>query len=118
MLAETESASEEDEEFSDEWISNFCDTEGNELFCEVDKDFIKDNFNLFGIKAFFPSFYSESLNVILDVAEYDDAVESAAKHLYYHVHARYIMTAAGLQRMVNAAFLWQWYQYHLFLVCI
>lgn len=32
------------------WISWFCDLEGHEFFVEVDADYIKDTFNLYGLR--------------------------------------------------------------------
>ena len=43
----------EDEEISElpgGWINWFCSLEDHHFFCEVDEEFITDNFNLYGIK--------------------------------------------------------------------
>ena len=36
------------------WIRWFCSLEGHEFLVEVDEDFIKDQFNLYGLQATFP----------------------------------------------------------------
>ena len=38
------------------WISWFCDLEGHEFFVEVDNDYIRDSFNLYGLKERIPRF--------------------------------------------------------------
>jgi len=35
------------------WISWFCNLEDHHFFCEVDQDYIKDSFNLYGLKKLF-----------------------------------------------------------------
>jgi len=55
----------EDSQFSEEggWIQWFCSLEDHFFFCEVDADYIKDSFNLYGtIKLTFINFiiYSRS----------------------------------------------------------
>jgi casein kinase II subunit beta len=49
------------------WIQYFCDLPGNECFCEIEKQFIEDSFNLFGLKGYMPpEHYNSALNIILD----------------------------------------------------
>lgn len=94
-----------DEEES--WIEWFCGLTGHEYFCEVDRSYIEDSFNLYGLRSFIPN-YQASLDTILDVSadlgEGSQAEEEAptyAKVLYGMIHARYILTTRGLEAMVN-----------------
>jgi casein kinase II subunit beta len=82
------------------WVQWFCGLPGNELYCEVDKAFITDNFNLFGIRNHIRSEeYPLAMDIILDRREPVDGLDSAVKMLYGLIHARYILTAAGLDEM-------------------
>jgi casein kinase II subunit beta len=56
---------EEDDSASDPgWISWFCDLEGHEYFVEVDVEYIRDTFNLHGIKERI-QYYTEAMQMIL-----------------------------------------------------
>ena len=77
---------------------------GNEYFCEVDVDYIKEDFNLFRLKK-------QALDMILDVEPDDkledrypdqsDLIEQAAERLYGRIHARYILTKKGIAKMIE-----------------
>ena len=59
LLARFEYMSEESE-FSSEgegtWVEWFCSLEDHFWFCEIDPDFLSDDFNLYGIRPRFPKF--------------------------------------------------------------
>ncbi|KAL0716824.1 hypothetical protein Bca4012_066146 [Brassica carinata] len=101
------SGSEGEEDTS--WISWFCNLRGNEFFCEVDDDYIQDDFNLCGLSHQVP-YYDYALDLILDVEsshgemfteEQNELIESAAEMLYGMIHARYILTTKGLASMLD-----------------
>jgi hypothetical protein len=50
FLISIENLYEESSESGSGWIQWFCDLEGHEFFIEVDEDYIRDNFNLHGLR--------------------------------------------------------------------
>lgn len=107
--------SDEDEDEEIPWIMWFCSLKGNEFFCEVDEDFIQDEFNLTGLSSMVP-FYDNAVDMIMDLEtpgeedlteEQQHMVESAAETLYGLIHARFILTQRGLRLMED-----KYRQYH------
>ena len=79
---------------------------GNEYFCEIDEDYLTDRFNLTGLNADVEN-YQHAIDLINDVFDADcddetrERIEKSARHLYGLIHARYITTTRGLQKMVS-----------------
>ncbi|KAF8113861.1 hypothetical protein N665_0045s0100 [Sinapis alba] len=101
------SGSEGDDDTS--WISWFCNLRGNEFFCEVDEEYVQDDFNLCGLSGQVP-YYDYALDLILDIEssnsgmfteEQNELVESAAEMLYGLIHVRYILTTKGMAAMLE-----------------
>ncbi|XP_061165502.1 casein kinase II subunit beta-like [Saccostrea echinata] len=98
------------------WIPQFCKQKGNEFFCEVDDDFISDEFNLQGLRQRVRHF-QRALDIILDLdvirlpmtddselsdnSEEEEILEEAAERLYGLIHARYILTRNGIDKMID-----------------
>jgi len=107
-LVEDDSSSDSEnlsvEEENSSWISWFCNLKGNEFFCEVDEEFIQDDFNLTGLRNKIPN-YDVALDMILDqdtdqmTEEIHEVIESSAEMLYGMIHARFIITNHGLTYM-------------------
>ena len=74
------------------------------MFCEVERSYIEDGFNLYGLRACVSNF-SDCLDLILDRIGPDDSDDShltqSACTLYSLIHARYIITAHGLDAMYS-----------------
>lgn len=115
------------------WINWYCNLNGHGVLCEVDRSFIEDSFNLFGLKQFVNKDFNKALATILDRngevifatwhsftstvlnfifffmftdSEPDDEMEldRSAALLYGLIHARYIITTNGLNAMVNCIY--------------
>ena len=87
----------------EEWIGWFTSLPGNGLFCEVDKAYIEDSFNLTGLKQCLPGGYDKALGLILDKLDPNEPETKELSHnaalLYGLIHARYIITQRGLECM-------------------
>ena len=92
------------------WIQWFCSLKGNEFFCEIDEEYIQDDFNLTGLRSLVPN-YDYALDLILDseteglTEEQQDIVQTAAEFLYGLIHARFVLTSRGMIAMVFYYFL-------------
>jgi casein kinase II subunit beta len=96
--------SSETSSFVDEnWTSWFCGLSGNQFFCEVEKSYIEDSFNLFGLKQYLSKDYTKALDTILDrltpMEPESEELSRSAALLYGLIHARYIITSHGLEAM-------------------
>ena len=89
------------------WISWFCDLEGHEFFVEVDAEYIRDSFNLYGLRERFPIF-KDSMQMILskespDSEDLNDQTflecYQSAMDLYGLIHARFVLSPRGLAMM-------------------
>ena len=106
---EDNSTSYSSDENEQSWISWFCALKGNEFFCEVDEEYIQDDFNLSGLSSVIP-YYDYALDMILDIEspngsklteQQHELVESAAELLYGLIHARYILSSRGMISMLE-----------------
>lgn len=46
----------EESESAGGWISWFCELEGHDFFAEIDEEYIRDTFNLYGLKQLIPRY--------------------------------------------------------------
>jgi casein kinase II subunit beta len=99
----------DDEDFSGDngWIAWFCGLKGHEFVVEVEEEYIKDNFNLYGLRGQI-QYYDQALEMILscEAPDEEDLADSEfleiyrdATELYGFIHARYIVSPRGLQVM-------------------
>ncbi|KAI9224583.1 casein kinase II, regulatory subunit [Blastocladiella britannica] len=89
------------------WVDEFLLRKGNELFCNVDEEYILDKFNLTGISSEV-EWYNQAMEIVLDtadLADYEEPIRPRLQHncihLYGLIHARYVITARGLQKMAD-----------------
>ena len=96
-----------DESDSLGWIHWYWGLEGNHYLADIDEDYIRDSFNLYGLRQQIPG-YRLSLKMILSSEQPDDddledqefkATYPEACDLYGLIHHRYIRSPIGLQTM-------------------
>ena len=59
--------SEDDSKYSvgvNSWISWFCSLEDHQFFCEVEEDFVRESFNIYGLDKLFSKF-NQAIEMIL-----------------------------------------------------
>ncbi|GIX63715.1 casein kinase II regulatory subunit protein [Babesia caballi] len=87
------------------WIQWFTALEGHEILLEVDESYIRDQFNLCGLKTM--KNYDSAMEMILGFAPREDEFLNAsflelyrsATDLYGLIHARFVTSPMGLQMM-------------------
>lgn len=94
----------------DMWIEIFLGRKGHEYFCEVDPEYITDRFNLINLQKSVAKF-SQVVQYIVDNLDEDtlenmprqrlEQLEKDARKFYGLIHARYIITVKGLQKMYS-----------------
>lgn len=107
-MAQQEYISDSGSEYTEYWIDWFLGTRGNEYFCDVDVEYITDRFNLTGLNQ-----YVDRISLLIDIitdhqqinedqpAEVKRNIEESAKLLYALIHARFIITMRGLNKMLE-----------------
>lgn len=95
-------------DYTEYWVDWFLGGKGHEYFCDVGVDYIRDRFNLTGLNQ-----YVERVSLLVDIitdrqqinedqpADVRLQLEDNAKFLYALIHARYIITLKGLNKMME-----------------
>jgi len=104
MMSDSTSSDFSEEETSIDWLLS---QEGNHLLCRVEEDYIEDNFNLYGLSKIIPNFRDSIRLLLSDSASVEGCLDEGwvgptYEHLldlYGLIHARYILTAQGLNKM-------------------
>ncbi|KAJ6237296.1 casein kinase ii subunit beta [Anaeramoeba flamelloides] len=101
------------------WPEWFCDLDNHEFFCEIEDEYLMDDFNFYGLKKYFKN-YPFLLDTIRDIdnevlenlsTKLKMGIEKEAKVLYGLIHARYILTYRGMKNMIKK------YKQHVFGTC-
>ncbi|KAJ1657997.1 casein kinase 2 regulatory subunit [Dispira simplex] len=94
-------------EYARYWAEWFLYLKGNEYFVEIDEDYIADRFNLTGLSQEVEH-YGAALQLItdeLDESQLDEQtreiVDRSARHLYGLIHARFVITSRGMQKVLE-----------------
>lgn len=107
-MATQEYVSDSGSEYTEYWIDWFLGNKGNEYFCDVDTEYIQDRFNLTGLNQ-----YVDKISLLVDIItdhqqinenqpkEIKQVLEENAKFLYALIHARFIITMRGLNKMLD-----------------
>ncbi|KAJ8143494.1 hypothetical protein OXX80_005967 [Metschnikowia pulcherrima] len=94
-------------DFTEYWIDLFLGIKGNEYFCDIDDDYIRDRFNLTGLNQEVGKLPT-LVDIITDMIDIESQPEGVrnelelnARSLYGLIHARYILTQRGLNKMLE-----------------
>lgn len=110
LTTEEEEGDDDDDDGSEPWIGKFVSSKGHDFFVAVDEEYIRDEFNIQGLRWTGPKdcqlHFDSALDIILDN---DDSVEvantaiadvrRAAIVFYGLIHSRFILTPKGLHLM-------------------
>lgn len=104
MMSDSTSSDFSEEETCIDWLLS---QEGNHLLCRIEEDYIEDNFNLYGLSKIIPNFRDSIRLLLSDSASVEGCLEEgwtgpSYEHLldlYGLIHARYILTSQGLNKM-------------------
>lgn len=83
------------------WISDFLCKPENAFMCVIDENFIRDEFNLFGLSELVPGFRVALRAVLGDSLIRNHRSLTGPELLYGLVHARFVMTEQGVQKMLK-----------------
>jgi casein kinase II subunit beta len=92
-------------DYTEYWIDLFLGIKGNEYFCDIDDEYIRDRFNLTGLNqevSKLPTLIdiiTDNIDIELQAEEHRDVLELNARILYGLIHARFILTSRGLNKM-------------------
>ena len=92
------------------WIQWFCSLEGHEFLVDIDEEFIRDAFNIYGLQKTFPNKqkFKTCIKMILspmapneeDLAdEHFLELNQEASDMYGLIHSRYIVSPRGLSKV-------------------
>ena len=95
------------------WMSWFLSMKGHEIFSEIDEEYALDKFNLTGLMLNDPTYFQDALALITDTFDEHEKlyrefekdrqrrnrVIATALQMYGLIHARYILTTAGMKKM-------------------
>ena len=95
----------------EEWISKFLKQKGNDIICRVDDSFIKDSFNLEGLKKQVPNFVNAVYHVLnmkppehISGEKMEDSPLSLSQScvmVYALIHQRFAQTAEGFKQVLT-----------------
>ncbi|KAH3900208.1 related to Casein kinase II subunit beta' [Saccharomycodes ludwigii] len=99
----------DESDYVEQWIDTFLGKKSHEYFCDIDTDYITDRFNLINLHKFVSCRFSTVIQYIIDELGEStlermstkelELLEADANKLYGLIHARYVITIKGLEKM-------------------